>query len=172
MNHQDMGLIEQRRNDLQNRGRWVLFVSAVLLLSACTGSVMANYVLFSPVSGRIVVAGKPLAGASVTRWYKGGFSDKEGTEITRTDSSGQFAFPVATFWSLMAGVVPHEPVVAQRMLVQIDGQEIQIYGTFKRNYELNGEFVGQPLNFVFDPTAEIRQVGLELTPISIRSPKS
>ena len=132
---------------------------------------MADYVLFSPVSGKIVVAGKPLAEATVKRWYKGGFSNKENTEITRTDGNGQFAFPVASFSSLMAGVIPHEPVVSQRMFVQIDGQEVQIYGAIKHNYELNGEFAGQPLNLVFDPTAEIRQIGSELTPISIRSTK-
>jgi hypothetical protein len=172
MNRQDLGLIELPLAGLRSRGRRVwLLVSTFLLLSACTESAMAKYVLFSPVSGKIVVAGKPLAGATVKRWYKGGYSSKEDTEITRTDGSGQFAFPMATFSSLMAGIMPHEPVVTQRMFVQVDGQEVQIYGTVKHNYELNGEFVGQPLNFVFDPTAEIRQVGSELTPISIRSPK-
>ncbi len=132
---------------------------------------MAKYVLFSPVSGRLVVADKPVVGVTIKRWYKGGYSSKEGTDTTQTDAGGQFSFPVVTFSSLMAGVIPHEPVVSQRMFAQIDGQEVQIYGTVKHSYELNGEFAGQALNFVFDPTAEIRQVGSDLTPILIRSPK-
>lgn len=131
---------------------------------------MAKYVLFSPVSGKLVAAGKPLAGVTVKRWYKGGYSSKEATDITQTDPNGQFSFPVATFSSLMAGIVPHEPVVTQRVFVVVDGQDVQVYGMVKHNYELNGEFGGQPLKFVFDPKAEIRQVGSDLTPISIRSP--
>lgn len=133
---------------------------------------MAKYVLFSPVSGKVVVAGKPQGGVTVKRWYKGGYSGKEATDTTQTDASGQFSFPVVTFSSIMAGIVPHEPVITQRMFVVVDGQDVQVYGTVKHDYELNGELGGLPLNFVLDPKAEVRQVGSELTPVSIRSPNN
>ncbi len=120
---------------------------------------MAKFVLFSPISGKIVVAGKPIAGVTVTRWYKGGFSDKQATETTQTDATGAFSFPEATFSSIMAGIIPHEAVVTQKMIVTIDGAETRIYSTVKRNYELNGEYGGQPLNFVFDPTATATFIG-------------
>ncbi len=120
---------------------------------------MAKYVLFSPISGKVVLAGKPQAGVTVKRWYKGGYSAKEATETTQTDASGQFSFPVATFSSIMAGIMPHEAVVTQKMWVTVKGQETLIYATVKRNYELNGEYGGLALNFVFDPSAEPTFVG-------------
>ena len=120
---------------------------------------MAKYVLFSPVSGKIFLAGKPVAGATVKRWYRGGYSDKEGTDTAITDTSGNFAFPEVTFSSLMAGLIPHEAVITQKMFVTINGTETLIYATVKRNYDSNGEYGGQPLNFAFDPAAEPSFVG-------------
>jgi len=119
---------------------------------------MAKYVLFSPVSGKIVLADKPVAGATVTRWYRGGFSDKEGTDITTTDADGNFSFAPATFSSIMASILPHEAVIAQKMFVVINGTETLIYATVKRNYDINGES-GQALSFVFDPTAQPNFIG-------------
>jgi hypothetical protein len=134
-------------------------VLPLFFLVACVESSMAKYVLFSPVTGKIVIAGKPVAGAAVTRWYKGGFSSKEGSETVKTDASGAFSFPEVTFSSIMAGILPHEAVVAQKMTVTIDGKETIIYYTTKRNYDTNGEFGGKVLNFTFDPTVEPTFIG-------------
>ncbi len=120
---------------------------------------MTKYVLFSPVSARIVIAGKPVAGATVKRWYRGGFNDKESTDTVSTDASGNFSFPPATFSSIAAGFLPHEPVITQKMFVVINGTETLIYATIKRNYDNNGEYGGQQLSFVFDPTSEPTFVG-------------
>lgn len=122
---------------------------------------MAKYVLFSPVSGKIVISGKPVAGVTVKRWYKGGFSDKQGSDSATTDASGSFSFPEVTFSSIMAGIIPHEAVVTQKIMVTINGTETLIYLLVKRNYELNGEYGGLPLNFVFDPTVPPTFVGKE-----------
>lgn len=119
---------------------------------------MAKYVLFSPVSGKIVLADKPVAGATVKRWYRGGYSDKEGTDIATTDAAGNFSFAPATFSSIMASILPHEAAIAQKMFVVINGTETLIYATVKRNYDINGEY-GQALSFVFDPTATPSFVG-------------
>lgn len=59
----------------------------------------------------------------------------------------------------MAGIIPHEAVVTQKMFVVIQGTETLIYATVKRNYDNNGEYGGQPLSFVFDPTAPPTFVG-------------
>lgn len=119
---------------------------------------MTKYVLFSPVSGKIVLADKPVAGATVKRWFRGGYSDKEGTDIAITDAAGNFSFATVTFSSFMAGILPHEAVIAQKMFVVIDGTETLIYATVKRNYDNNGEY-GQALSFVFDPTARPSFIG-------------
>jgi hypothetical protein len=139
--------------------RLFTLLAIFLFLSACAESSMAKYVLFSPVSGKIVLAGKPVANATVKRWYRGGYSDKEGTDTTTTDASGSFSFPTVTFSSIMAGFVPHEAVITQKIFVVINGTETLIYATVKRNYDNNGEYGGQPLSFVFDPTAEPTFVG-------------
>jgi hypothetical protein len=136
----------------------VLF-AIFLLLSACSESSMAKYVLFSPVSGKVVLAGKPVAGATVKRWYRGGYSDKEGTDTTSTDAAGNFSFGQVTFSSIMAGFMPHEAVITQKIFVVVNGAETLIYATVKRNYDNNGEYGGQALNFVFDPAAEPTFVG-------------
>jgi hypothetical protein len=138
---------------------WLTLLAIFLFLSACSESAMAKYVLFSPVTGKIVLAGKPVAGATVKRWYRGGYSDKEGTETTTTDNTGGFSFGQVTFSSIMAGFMPHEAVITQKIFVVINGTETLVYATVKRNYDNNGENGGQPLNFVFDPTAEPTFVG-------------
>ena len=53
----------------------------------------------------------------------------------------------------------HEAVITQKIFVVINGTETLVYATVKRNYDNNGEYGGQPLNFVFDPTAEPTFVG-------------
>ena len=118
---------------------------------------MTNHILFSAVAGKIEITGKPVAGATVKRWYRGGYSDKESTETT-TDAAGNFSFAPATFSSIMASILPHEAVIAQKIFVEINGTETLIYATVKRNYDNNGEY-GQPLSFTFDPTAAPTFIG-------------
>jgi hypothetical protein len=142
------------------RGLRLFTLPAIFLsLSACAEPSMAKHVLFSKISGRITVAGKPVAGATVKRWYRGGYNDNEATDTATTDTSGSFSFPLVTFSSITAGFVPHEPVITQKMFVVISGTETLIYATVKRNYDNNGEYGGQPLDFVFDPAAEPTFVG-------------
>ena len=160
MTAQTVCLPLQRPDTVAGHGWRLLTLFAIfLLLSACSESSMAKYVLFSPVSGKVVLAGKPVAGATVKRWYRGGYSDKEGTETTTTDASGSFSFGQVTFSSIMAGFMPHEAVITQKIFVVINGTETLVYATVKRNYDNNGEYGGQPLNFVFDPTVEPTFVG-------------
>lgn len=139
--------------------RLLALIVLFLLLVAYAESSMAKYILFSPVSGKIVIAGKPVAGATVRRWYKGGFSDKQGTDTVTTDAAGNFSFPEVSFSSIMASIIPHEAVVSQKMMATVNGVETIIYATVKRNYDSNGEFGGLALNFVFDPTAQPTFVG-------------
>jgi hypothetical protein len=139
--------------------RFIALIFPIFFLVACAESSMAKYVLFSPVSGRIVVAGKPVAGVTVTRWYKGGFSNKQATETTTTDQAGGFSFPEATFSSIMASILPHEAVITQKINVTVKGTDALIYFVVKSNYDLNGEYDGQPLDFVFDPTVKPTFIG-------------
>jgi len=143
----------------RRRVRVFALVFPFFFLVACAESSMAKFVLFSPVTGKIVIAGKPVAGASVTRWYKGGFSDKQATDKTTTDAGGNFSFPEVTFSSIMASIIPHEAVVTQDIKVTVNGVETLIYATVKRNYDHNGEYGGKPLDFVFDPTAQPTFIG-------------
>jgi len=160
MTAQTVFLLDKRADAVAGHGwRLVALLVIFLFLSACSKPATAKYVLFSPVNAKVVLAGKPVVSATVRRWYRGGYSDKEGTDTTTTDASGSFAFGLVTFSSIMAGFMPHEAVITQKIFVVINGTETLVYATVKRNYDLNGELGGQPLNFVFDPTAEPSLVG-------------
>ncbi len=118
-----------------------------------------NYILFSPISWYIYVDKKPLSGITITRWYKWGFYSNEGKETVTTDTNGFFSFPDSvSIKSRILDIIPHEAVITQRMFVDYQGKEIQIYGTVKRDYNLNGEYGWKPLKFIFDPTQEISLV--------------
>jgi hypothetical protein len=120
---------------------------------------MTKHILFSPISGILVTNGKPIAGASVTRWYKGGFWGKEGSETVTTDATGSFSFPQVSFRSIIANILPHEAVITQKITAVVNGIETIIYYMVKRNYSYNGEYNGLALDFVFDPTEEPSFIG-------------
>jgi hypothetical protein len=142
-----------------HRKRLVALFFPFFFLVACAESSMAKYVVFSPITGKIVIAGKPATGVPVTRWYKRG--NDELADKTTTDSSGDFSFPEVSFRSLLTQFSPFEVVITQRMMVTINGVETRIYSTVKRNYDLNGEYAGKALNFVFDPTATPSFIGAD-----------
>jgi hypothetical protein len=59
----------------------------------------------------------------------------------------------------MAGILPHVAVITQKILVQTNATQTLIYFAVKRNYDHNGEYGGQPLKFVFDPTVQPTFIG-------------
>lgn len=132
---------------------WIilLFVSFIILLMNLFFS--KEYILFSPISGYIYVDKKPVSNATITRWYKWWFYNREWSEGTTTDENGFFTFSKAiTEKSIILWIIPHEAVITQKLFTQYKDKDILIYSTVKRNYELNWEYWGRQLEFIFDPS--------------------
>ncbi len=112
---------------------------------ATQGTAMAKMVIFSPVSGRVLLDGKPVAGAVVERKFKWGWKDETGTDSATTDATGGFALPLIERSSLLGSFLPHEVVIDQIMTIQHGGKSYKAWALFKRDYDLNSELEGKPI---------------------------
>lgn len=105
---------------------------------------------FSPVSAVVEKEGAPLQGARVIRrWEHESLSEDE----TVTDNEGRFSFPEVRGRTIVQ-VMPAEFVVAQQIVVVVDGEEVEIWSNSKRKTELNSELGGLPLELHCEITAE------------------
>ena len=102
-----------------------------------------------------MVDNKPVQNISVSRWYKWGFYGTEKTETVSTDTAWYFSFPTVAMKSVLTWIIPHEAVITQRVFIPYNNEKVDIYGTVKRNYDMNGEYWGKALEFVFDPTQDV-----------------
>jgi hypothetical protein len=99
-------------------------------------------VLFSAVSGRVLEGGKPVAGATLersARWTLDG--DEPIRDSVKTDSEGRFSFPAITKRKLSSGLLPHEPVIFQRIELKHGGNDYLLWRTAKKDYGDNDELV-------------------------------
>jgi len=116
--------------------------------------------LFSAVDGVIVNSGKAATGIKVERRYNFGWVDKDFSEFTVTDSQGRYSFKEATKWMFLGSLLPHEPVIPQKIVIYPEPEQegVEIWSHIKRNYNTMGELNGlQPY---------IEQVATErLTPV-------
>lgn len=106
--------------------------------------------LFSEVNGIVLLDGKPVQGVEVDQEYSWHWGDKKDRKVTTTDAQGRFHFPLITGKSFTAGLLPHEPVIDQRMRLYYQGKEYQGWFHSKHNYDDLGELNGRPLNLVCD----------------------
>jgi len=110
--------------------------------------------LFSEVNGVVTLQGKPVAGAKIVRTAK--INDTPYTDSTVTDKSGKFYFE-ARFTSSINKIVPVEPRIPQKLVIEHDGQEHTAWEMSKRNYDLDGE-LGKPINISCEITnKEVKQ---------------
>ena len=98
-------------------------------------------VVFSAVSGQVMLAGKPVSGLKVRqRWLWFDVDDAE-TETT-TNSEGRFSFPEVTRRKLK---VSDELMIMQEIKVEHDGKEIVVWNHTKQNTERNSELGGHAI---------------------------
>lgn len=119
-----------------------------VLLGGCRMALSKELYLFSETEGVVLQNDRPVAGAEVERTYNWHWKDKIGSEATRTDEQGRFRFPAATGSSLLGVLLPHEPVVVQKIHIRHQGKVYEAWMYTKHNYEPNGELDGQPLRLV------------------------
>ncbi|MGE8217989.1 Nickel uptake substrate-specific transmembrane region [compost metagenome] len=122
--------------------------------------------LFSEVHGTVLLDGKPVQGVEVEQDYHWRWGGQKRTTTVTTDAQGRFHFAEVTGRSWTAGLLPHEPVIVQRITLRYQGKEHKGWFMAKHNYDRLGEVPGRPLNVVCDladeagPRPEIGTFGI------------
>lgn len=114
---------------------------------------MAKYVMFSPVSGVVLLNGAPVVGAKVERSYLWRWAKQRADDSVVTDAQGRFTMPEVT-GSSMSAWLPHEPFVEQGIAVYVEGKRYAVWGHNRRNYESNSELSGKPLRLRIELSME------------------
>ncbi len=141
---------------IRSRSRGMLVAGAFVALLALAfffgggGMAMAKpLVLCSAFEGRLVDAdGRPAAGYRVTRNWTWAWTGKTGSDSTETDAEGRFHLPEVTGRSLTAGLLPHQPLIRQRITAAGPEAETLIWEADKPNYDRDGELRGRPIRAV------------------------
>lgn len=113
---------------------------ALALFTATETKAMSKVCLFSPVKGKVTRDGRPVAGATIVRTYNWTSNDKKGGDETKTDASGEFSFPAIYQTMLLGSLLPHEPVVRQKLTMQLDGKLYELFECSRHNYKEGCEF--------------------------------
>lgn len=136
------------------RPRRAAFVLALISIVATTqvSAMGKNLYLFSEVQGTVTQGGKPVVGAEVQRTHV--WKDKPRTERVTTGATGRFAFPAVIESSFLASMLPHEPVVPQKIFIHVGGNEYEAWMHTKHNYNDLGELNGKPIRLECDLESE------------------
>ena len=106
---------------------------------------MAKMVIFSAVKGKVLLDGKPVAGAAVEREFRWAWKNETSTDSTASDANGDFALPVIERSSITGSLLPHEPMVRQTIIIKHAGKVYKAWMFDKGNYDNNGELGGKPI---------------------------
>jgi hypothetical protein len=140
----------------------LLLLAASMLLSSCERSDVSStgrLVLFSPLSGQLLYKGKPVSGVLVQQTVTWGANGK--FNLTTTDGSGRFSFPIFTESSLPQQTAPQEAKVEQYVVALVGRTEVILWEHIKRNYDPNGEL------FFIDADGRSGHIRDRETPISL-----
>lgn len=100
--------------------------------------------VFSEVKARLMLDGKPVANAKVTRQWD--WNKRKSDEAT-TDENGYVSFP-AVYESSSVRLLPAELVISQQLSVEVAGEEKVFWTNGKREPEENAEYGGAPFSVV------------------------
>ncbi len=114
-------------------------------LTLSQGCAMAKMVIFSPVNGRVLLNGAPVAGAAIEREWKWAWKDETGSDRATTSHEGQFSLPLVEQGSFLGSFLPHTPSVRQTILIKHEGKTYKAWMFDKEDYKLNGELQGKPI---------------------------
>jgi hypothetical protein len=106
---------------------------------------MAKMVIFSAVSGTVMHEGKPVADAVIEREWKWVWGDETGSDQATTAADGSFSLPKIERRSFLGGLLPHEPVVRQTILIRHAGNSYKAWMFDKHDYTDQGELAGKPI---------------------------
>lgn len=117
--------------------------------------------LFSAISGKITLDGKPVANARLVRT-----GDRDGPKVDEavTDANGSFAFPAMNERTITK-LLPQEFVASQKIVVTYNNKNYQIWSSVKRNSEENTESRGKPLVVACELNSEEKSIIVDRVPI-------
>jgi hypothetical protein len=133
---------------------FIFFVSISLQSEVYSMSLFSKLVFFSEVHGIVLDHGQPIMGADIERSFKSDWRGKNGVDYTRTDKDGKFHFGAVAESSVLAKLVPHQPVISQKILIKLNGKAYEAWLSGKTNYDENGELNGKPINMICDIATE------------------
>lgn len=128
--------------------------AAVVLFGCLQGTAMAKMVMWSAMKGRVLMNGKPAAGAVLKRNFYWQWKSEKGSDEATTNAAGEFSLPTIERSSFVGGLLPHEPVVEQTMTIEFEGKSYKAWGLFKHSYDLNAENKGRPIDLTCRLEAE------------------
>ena len=140
-------------NNLKVLTRFALILFCFMSLGAHAMGGLSK-VMFSEVQGVVVKDGKPVGGVKVTREFKWAHNDDTQKDSVTTDASGKFRFPSVSRFSIMTSLLPHEPVIKQKIVLDYEGKEYLVWRFFKRDYDENGELGGKSIKLECDVKRE------------------
>ena len=115
---------------------------------------MAKMVIWSAMKGRVLMNGQPAAGAVLKRNFFWHWKSENGSDETKANAAGEFSFPVIERSSFMGGLLPHEPVIEQAIVIEYQSKSYKAWGYFKHDYDYNGENRGRPIDVTCHLDAE------------------
>ena len=133
--------------------------AVAVLLGLLQGTVMAKMVIWSPMKGRVLMNGKPAAGAVLRRDFNWGWKDENGSDQATANAAGEFAFGAIERSSFLGSILPHEPVIRQVITVTYEGKSYNAWAYYKRDYKLDDENGGRPINVTCRLEAERAEHG-------------
>ncbi|MBI5543082.1 MAG: hypothetical protein HY901_04290 [Deltaproteobacteria bacterium] len=133
----------------------LIFLTIIVPDSQARGSPMQKRTLFSPVSGQVLLGGKPVPRLEVVQRYDW-LSVDGGAARTTTDAEGRFTFPEVSVRKLRA---PKDVLIVQEIEVSFREKKITLWSHTKQSTTLNAELGGEPLVLVADlerPSQEVK----------------
>jgi hypothetical protein len=103
--------------------------------------------LFSEVHGTILDRGIPVPNAEIVQkvvWSDNPEDVKEAR--ARSDADGRFHFDPVMGPAGLTRLIPHQPVILQRITIRHEGVDYPAWRHTKDTYENNSELDGKPLN--------------------------
>lgn len=117
--------------------------------------------VFSEVKAQLLLDGKPVSGATVTRIWNW---DKRASDSTVTDVNGNFSFP-AVHQRSVKPLLPLEITITQQLSTTLDGKDFILWRGAKRDGEEQSELDGAPFNLTCELTNEERLIDNFRSPI-------
>ena len=131
---------------MKRRGFWLSVGAVVVLLGCMQGTAMAKMVIWSTMKGRVLMNGQPAAGALLKRTFFWHWKSENGADETKANAAGEFSFPAIERSSFLGGLLPHEPVIEQAIVIEYLGKSYKAWNYAKRDYNMNDENQGRPID--------------------------